>query len=100
MLGIPSPRASAQPHSPAGLHPLLVAAFESEAVPYFSPWLSPCNRLEIEIEHQPQRGENKDPEDDRLLPELTTRFDIEAVGWLQEEIRQTLPNAGIVRFSE
>src|SRR5437016_6256583 len=100
MLRIPSPPASGQPHSPAGLHPLLVATFEAEAVPYFSPWLSPCNCFEIEIESQPQCGENKGPEDDRLMPELTARFDIEGVGWFQEDVRQTLPNAGVVRFSE
>ena len=61
---------------------------------------SPRNRVEIEIEGQPQRRENERPEDDRFLPELTARFGVEGVGWFQDDIRETLPNAGVVRLSE
>ena len=81
-----------QPRSPAGPHPLLVAGFDLEAIPYPypSPWPLPRNRVEIEVESQPERRESERPENDGFLPELAAGLDVEAVGWFQYGIRETL----------
>src|ERR1039458_3657160 len=61
---------------------------------------SPRNCVEIEVDGQPQRGENQRAENARLLPQWTARFDIEGISWLQNGIREPLQHAGIARPCE
>src|ERR1039458_1904157 len=61
---------------------------------------SPRNCVEIEVNGQPQRGENQRAENARLLPQWTARFDIEGIGWLQYGIREPLQHARIARLGE
>ena len=60
----------------------------------------PRNRGDIEVDSQPQRYENERPENERFLPELAARFDVEGIGWFQYGIRETLPHAGVARLGE
>src|ERR1022692_2926747 len=61
---------------------------------------SPRNCVEIEVNGQPQRGEDQRAENARLLAQWTARSDIEGISWLQYGIREPLQHAGIARLCE